>query len=91
MSTPHPIPVIEAECLAKDYGYDQVILFAFNRKKAITHTTTYGKDKALCDEAAKAANTAATVMGWYTQPTASQLISGIAHLNKQLLNLQTKS
>lgn len=48
-----PIPIIAAARLAKDYGYDQVVIIA----RAVgdnggEHVTTYGRDKANCSVAA---------------------------------------
>lgn len=53
-----PIPIAAAERIAKDYGYDQVIIIA--RKVGDDpaphgeHLTTYGSSKAHCEVAAKA-------------------------------------
>lgn len=46
------IPIRAARDIAKTYGYDQVIIIA----RAVgegEHVTTYGKDKANCDVAAR--------------------------------------
>lgn len=48
----HGIPVIAAEKVAKEYGYDQVIIVA--RKVGFYESvTTYGKNTANCDVAAR--------------------------------------
>jgi hypothetical protein len=47
-----PIPISAARVIAKNFGYDQVIIIA--RKvgdDGIEHVTTYGKDKQNCDVA----------------------------------------
>lgn len=52
-----PIPISAAERIAKDYGYDQVIIIG--RKvdtemfKGGEHVTTYGVNRENCDVAAK--------------------------------------
>lgn len=67
--TPRPIPISAAERIAKDYGYDQVIVYA--RKVGDDpephgeHMTTYGIDRAHCDAAAKIGDFLKyKIMGW---------------------------
>ncbi len=61
-----PIPISVAKRIAKEYGYDQVVIIA----RAVgasggEHVTTYGKDKANCDVAAHCGNFLKyKVMGW---------------------------
>lgn len=59
-----PIPISAAEKIAKDYGYDQVIIIA----RAVNvgeHCTTYGIDKQNCDIAARIGDFLKfKVMGW---------------------------
>mgnify|MGYP003575503055 FL=1 len=64
-----PIPISAAERIAKEYGYDQVIIVA--RKVGDhphphgEHVTTYGVTKAHCDVAARAGDFLKyKVMGW---------------------------
>lgn len=64
-----PIPISAAERIAKDYGYDQVIVIA--RKVGDDpgshgeHCTTYGVNLAHCDAAAKIGDFLKhKVMGW---------------------------
>jgi hypothetical protein len=61
-----PIPIVRARDIAEQYGYDQVIIIA--RKvgdKGGEHCTTYGRDKANCDVAARAGEFLKfKVMGW---------------------------
>ena len=52
-----PIPISAAERIAKQYGYDQVIIYA----RRITedegeHMTTYGRNKAHCRAIARIGN-----------------------------------
>jgi hypothetical protein len=64
-----PIPISAAEHIAKEYGYDQVVIIA--RKVGNDpdphgeHVTTYGVDKGHCDVAAHMGNFLKyKVMGW---------------------------
>lgn len=61
-----PIPISAGEHIAKEYGYDQVIIIA--RKvgdKGNEHVTTYGRDKANCNAAAIIGDFLKyKVMGW---------------------------
>jgi hypothetical protein len=64
-----PIPIKAAEHIAKEYGYDQVIVIG--RKVGEDpdphgeHVTTYGIDKAHCDVAARIGDHFKyNVMGW---------------------------
>lgn len=64
-----PIPISAAERVAKDYGYDQVIIIARRVDQPDAnggeHVTTYGIDKPNCDAAAKIGNFLKhKVMGW---------------------------
>ncbi|MGZ6725293.1 MAG: hypothetical protein ACXVHK_30630, partial [Solirubrobacteraceae bacterium] len=62
-----PIPISAASKIAKQYGYDQVVIIA----RAVDHgehVTTYGKDKANCDVAARIGNFLKfKVMGWTSE------------------------
>jgi hypothetical protein len=63
------IPIKRAENLAKEYGYDQVIIYArkvgSESETGGEHMTTYGIDKANCDAAAKIGRRLQTeLMGW---------------------------
>lgn len=64
-----PIPIAAAERIAKEYGYDQVVIIA--RKVGDDpdphgeHVTTYGVTKAHCDIAARIGDFLKyKVMGW---------------------------
>lgn len=64
-----PIPISSAERIAKDYGYDQVIIIARKVGDAPDphgeHCTTYGINKAHCEVAARAGDYLKyKVMGW---------------------------
>lgn len=59
------IPISVAEKVAKDYGYDQVIIFA--RKVGDPggeHMTTYGITKEHCGASALIGKTLQDFMGW---------------------------
>lgn len=59
-----PIPIWTAKDIAKDYGYDQVIIIARKVGEG-EHCTTYGVDKANCDVAARIGDFLKfKVMGW---------------------------
>lgn len=58
MTTPmKPIPISAAERIAKSYGYDQVVIIARRvgeePEPCGEHVTTYGRNKAHCDVAAR--------------------------------------
>lgn len=63
-----PIPIAAAKRLAKDYGYDQVLIYA--RRCHDTpephgeHMTTYGRNREHCDVAARIGDTLKKFMGW---------------------------
>lgn len=63
-----PIPISAAEKVAKQYGYDQVIIIA--RKVGESpdphgeHVTTYGVNKVHCDVAARCGHALKRFMGW---------------------------
>ncbi len=59
-----PIPISAAKQIAQEHGYDQVIIVA----RAVgegEHVTTYGRDKANCDVAARIGDFLKhKIMGW---------------------------
>lgn len=61
-----PIPIKAAQEIAEKYGYDQVVIIA--RKvgdEGLEHVTTYGRDKANCDVAARIGDFFKhNLMGW---------------------------
>ncbi len=63
------IPISAAERIAKDYGYDQVIIYARKIGEDPAphgeHLTTYGNNKVHCDVAAKIGDFLKfKIMGW---------------------------
>jgi len=64
-----PIPISAAEKIAKLYDYDQVVIIARKvdtpAQKGGEHVTTYGRDKANCDVAARIGDYLKfRVLGW---------------------------
>jgi hypothetical protein len=60
-----PIPIAAAERIAKEYGYEQVVIFArLTGEDGGEHLTTYGVTPAHCRVAAKMAETLKRFMGW---------------------------
>lgn len=75
-----PIPISAAEKVAKQYGYDQVIIIARkvgdNPEPHGEHVTTYGVNKEHCSVAAKVGDFLKyKVMGWVRSEAASQSIT----------------
>lgn len=64
-----PIPIIDARHIAERYGYDQVIIIARRvGEDGSEHVTTYGRDKANCDVAARAGEFLKfKIMGWASE------------------------
>lgn len=62
-----PIPVSAAARIAKEYGYDQVIIFArLTGEDGGEHLTTYGKTRAHCGVAADCGRyLRREILGWY--------------------------
>lgn len=69
--TVNRIPIAVAAKIAKDYGYDQVVIVA--RAVGIgEHVTTYGRDKLNCSVAAQIGNSLKyKIMGWTKENQAS--------------------
>ena len=66
-----PIPISAAERIAKDYGYDQVVIMAravdqepTNGREEGEHITTYGVNTTHCAVAAMMGNTLKDIAGW---------------------------
>ena len=63
-----PIPIEAAKRIAKEYGYDQVLIYG--RRCHDTpephgeHMTTYGRTREHCDVAARIGDTLKKFMGW---------------------------
>jgi hypothetical protein len=60
------IPIDAAKRIAKEYGYDQVVIVArLTGENGREHVTTYGVTKAHCEAAAKIGNFFKfKLMGW---------------------------
>lgn len=59
-----PIPIYAAKRIAKTYGYDQVVIVARSVGQG-EHVTTYGRDAANCDVAARIGSFLKhKIMGW---------------------------
>ena len=65
---PREIPISAANRIAKDYGYDQVLIYARRHTGPVTleHMTTYGVTKEDCRVAGLMAQTLQKFMGWKT-------------------------
>lgn len=60
-----PIPISSAEAIAKQYGYEQVVIYGRRTGgEGGEHMTTYGIDKTHCGIAAKIGDTLQRFMGW---------------------------
>lgn len=67
-----PIPISAARRIATSFGYDQVIIIARRvgekPEPCGEHVTTYGRDEAHCDVAARIGNFLKfKVMGWVSE------------------------
>lgn len=59
------IPIAAAERIAKEYGYEQVVIFARQTgEDGGEHMTTYGATPVHCRVAAKIGETLKRFMGW---------------------------
>lgn len=78
-----PIPVSAGERIAKDFGYDQVVIVA--RKVGVTeHVTTYGVDKAHCSVAARMGDFFKhKLMGW-PEPKPAPASGGVVVIVERL-------
>lgn len=73
----HDIPIAAAKRIAKEYGYDQVIIYARvchdSPQPHGEHVTTYGRNRDHCDAAAKIGNHLKyKVFGW-ARPSDTQV------------------
>jgi len=67
MSKHHPIPISVAERVAKNYGYEQVVIYARKTgEDGGEHMTTYGVNKEHCSVAARMGDVLKKFMGWNT-------------------------
>ena len=63
-NTGKKIPIESAKTIGQDYGYDQVIIVAWDSKTGTEHVTTWGSDKKNCKQAADGGNWVKRAMGW---------------------------
>lgn len=90
-----PIPISAAKELAMRFGYDQVIVYARvvgePRDGIAEHMTTYGKDKANCDAAAKIGEFLKyKIMGWDKDNQLEPRADKIARLQKEIGDRQSE-
>lgn len=64
MKTGQKIPITDAKKIAKERGYSQVIIHAFDGVTGIQHVTTYGKSEDDCINAAQGGNTIKKLLKW---------------------------
>jgi len=70
-----PIPVAAGRAIANNYGYDQVVIVA-RRVGGLEHVTTYGRDAAHCDVAARMGHFFKhKLMGWPAEAMESAIRS----------------
>ena len=58
------IPVSDAKRIAEAHGYDQVVVWAWDKASGRQHVTTYGKTVLDCEQAAIAGNNVKRAAGW---------------------------
>ena len=59
------IPIKTAKQIAEDWGYDQVLIFGWDKKTCVTSVATYGRTTEDCDQIAQGGNwLKKTVLGW---------------------------
>lgn len=64
MKTGQKIPIADARRIAKERGYSQVVIHAFDGVTGIQHVTTYGKTEADCVNAAQGGNAIKKLLKW---------------------------
>lgn len=64
---PKAIPISQAKQIAKESGYDEVIIVGCNYETGIQHVTTYGKSTSACENAAKGGNAIKNLLGWHPE------------------------
>ena len=64
---PKHIPITAAKQISQDFGYPEVIIFAYDPTTGRQHLTTYGSTKAQCQDAAKAADFLKKALKWPSQ------------------------
>lgn len=58
------IPVSDAKRIADAHGYDQVVIWAWDKRSGNQHVTTYGRSVPDCEQAAIAGNNVKRAAGW---------------------------
>jgi hypothetical protein len=58
------VPIKAAEKISTDYGFPEVVIFAYDPVSGSQHVTTYGKTLEQCKDAAKAGNFLKKALGW---------------------------
>lgn len=58
------IPISWAKKIAKELGYTQVVIHAYDNETGTQHVTTYGKTINDCDNAAKGGNAIKKLLKW---------------------------
>ena len=58
------IPISDAKAIGEKYGYNQVIVAAWDKNTGTTSVCTWGKDLKDCDEAAQGGNFVKKALGW---------------------------
>lgn len=82
------IPIKEAKRIAYVYGYDQVLIFAWNNKNGIQHITTYGKSIEDCDQIAQGGNYIKDkLLGWPENECCSEPYR-VKKLKEEILKLR---
>ncbi len=61
---PLEVKIEYAKKLAKDLGYSEVIIYAYDKETDIESVTTYGVTKEDCEDAAEIGNDIKRLMGW---------------------------
>ena len=64
MITGKRIPIKSAKAIGHNYGYDQVIIVAWDGVTKITSVCTWGKSLSDCDQAADGGNFVKKSLGW---------------------------
>lgn len=68
MTKPKKIPISTAKQISKDFNYPEIVIFAYDPVSGKQHITTYGKNKEMCKDAAKAAEYLKKALHWNIQP-----------------------
>jgi hypothetical protein len=76
------IPIKAAKDIAKEYGYTQVIIHAYDGATGIEHVTTYGKSLADCANAATGGDKIKELLGWPADKRSAE--------PKRIVTLKTK-